>query len=280
MQEKHLYLKFYGTRGSIPVSDAGYQIFGGNTACLAIYDEYLQGLTIIDAGTGIRNLGKDILQHKYPIKSNHVTLGFTHFHWDHIQGFPFFGPAYNKSFTLDIIAFDKNRHVKNLKGLFDAQMQEAFFPVTLADMGAKINFITVDQKYLKLNDYEVSVHEHCHPGQAYSMKIEKYGKSIVICTDIEHGDHLDPKIVDFAQGADILVHDAQYTSEELKNRKGWGHSSYEQALEMAERTNCKKLIFTHHDPDHDDRFLLEKERLYQEQFPNCLMAREGMVLAC
>lgn len=280
MSDNNLLVKFYGTRGSIPVSDAGYQMFGGNTTCIAIYDNVEKSLSIIDAGTGIRNLGKDILQGKFELGHRHVSLGFTHFHWDHIQGFPFFGPAYQDDFAIDIMSFGRNKNVKNLKSLFDAQMQEAFFPIALSDMGAQMNFITIEQQSLKVNGFELSVTPHPHPGTAYSIKIEKYGKCIVICTDVEHGEQLNSQLIQFANGADLLIHDAQYTQSELKKRKGWGHSSYEQAIEMAEIIGCDRLVFTHHDPDHDDKYLMEREQYYQKQFNKCVMAREGMVLGC
>jgi ribonuclease BN (tRNA processing enzyme) len=102
------------------------------------------------------------------------------------------------------------------------------------------------------------------------------GKSVVICTDIEHGDAVLPEIVDFCKGADLLVHEAQYTSEELANHRGWGHSSYDQAIEVAERAGIKKLVITHHDPEHDDEFLLGVEKECQLRFADCILARENM----
>jgi len=103
------------------------------------------------------------------------------------------------------------------------------------------------------------------------------GKGIVICTDLEHEeDEVNPDIVAFCRDADVLVHDAQFTNEELKTHKGWGHSTYDQAIEVAEKANVKKLIMTHHDPDHDDAFLTKMEKECQKRFPNCFLAREGM----
>jgi ribonuclease BN (tRNA processing enzyme) len=117
-----------------------------------------------------------------------------------------------------------------------------------------------------------------HPGGSYGFRIERNGKVLVICTDLEHGDQIDPLVVKLAQGADLLVHDAQYTAEELPLRKGWGHSSYDQAMQVAEMSGAKRLALTHHDPEHDDEFLLRLERLCQERFKECLVAREGMEL--
>ena len=99
---------------------------------------------------------------------------------------------------------------------------------------------------------------------------------LVICTDLEHGDQIDASVVAFAQGADLLVHEAQYTTEELATHRGWGHSSYEQAIQVAEQAGVKQLVMTHHDPDHDDQFLREVEKTCQDRFPDCLLAREQM----
>ena len=99
---------------------------------------------------------------------------------------------------------------------------------------------------------------------------------LVVCTDVEHGEQIDPRLVELAHGADLLVHDAQYTAEELQKRRGWGHSSFDQAMQLAEMAGVKRLALTHHDPDHDDEFLERIEKLCQERFPNAVLAREGM----
>ena len=124
----------------------------------------------------------------------------------------------------------------------------------------------------------VSVRKHNHPGTAYSMRLYWREKVIVICTDIEHDKKIDQRIVNLARGADILIHDAQYTPEELRTHRGWGHSSYDQALQVAEMAEVKQLAITHHDPDHDDIFLQRMETLCQERFPQCVLARDGMEL--
>jgi ribonuclease BN (tRNA processing enzyme) len=109
--------------------------------------------------------------------------------------------------------------------------------------------------------------------------LERLGKVLVICTDVEHGDAIDPNVVALSQGADLLIHEAQYTSEELKTKRGWGHSSYEQALQVAEMAGAKMLAITHHDPDHDDEFLRRMERECQQRFRACVLAREKMEIA-
>lgn len=273
-------IKFYGTRGSIPVCENEYQIFGGNTSCIYINmivsDNNLIG--IFDAGSGIRNLGKDIVSGKIP-NTESIFISFSHFHWDHIQGFPFFAPAYSSGQEIIIFAPHKNMDHAGLKHVFEVQMQEEYFPVQLEGMGANFNFYTTEQfrSYLNLNDLEdFRTNLHNHPGGAYGYRIEAYGRSIVICTDIEHGVELDEKVVKFCEGADLLIHEAQYTSGELEKHRGWGHSSYEQAVAVAQAAGVKQLIMTHHDPEHNDEFLMKQEKKWQKMFNNCALAREGM----
>jgi ribonuclease BN (tRNA processing enzyme) len=119
--------------------------------------------------------------------------------------------------------------------------------------------------------------KHKHPGDAYSYRFEgPDGKVLVYCTDIEHGESIDPRIVELARGADVLIHDGQYTPEELPRFCGWGHSSWAQAVEVAEQAGVGQLVITHHDPDHDDTFLLDVERQCQARFPDTVLAREKM----
>jgi ribonuclease BN (tRNA processing enzyme) len=125
----------------------------------------------------------------------------------------------------------------------------------------------------------VTGQRHNHPGGAYGFRIERNGKVLVICTDVEYGETIDPQVVELSRGADLLVHDAQYTAEELRSHRGWGHSSFDQAIQVAEMAGVKNLAMTHHDPEHDDTFLLRMEKLCQERFPNSQIAREGMEIA-
>jgi phosphoribosyl 1,2-cyclic phosphodiesterase len=272
-------LKFYGTRGSAPVCDAGFQEFGGNTTCVRIATPDMNTITIIDAGTGIRNLGKDLLAMGH--KQERIVIAFSHFHWDHIQGFPFFAPAYDISQTIVILALGRGRDIHNLREIFEVQMQAQYFPVQLDRMGATFEFLQIDKAseyFTSINNTttKVTANRHNHPGGSYGYRIERDGKVLVFCTDIEHGDTVDQNVVELARGADLLEHEAQYTTEELKIKKDWGHSSYEQALQVAEMAGVKRLAITHHDPDHDDVFLRRMEQLCQERFRHCVLARDGM----
>ncbi len=266
-------IKFYGTRGSIPICDREFLEFGGNTTSIKITRD-VGKVSILDAGSGIRNLGRDLFKDGFD--QPELFIGFTHFHWDHIQGFPFFGPAYNPNMVINILAMGKDRNIDNLEGIFKGQMQPEYFPVPLEGMGATFNFLQKDQNVWENDDAELRVIKQNHPGDSYGYRFEDNGKCLVICTDIEHGNSVLPEIVEFCKNADLLVHEAQYTSEELESHRGWGHSSYDQAMEVAEKAGVKKLAITHHDPEHNDAFLAKIEAECRERFPNCVLAREQM----
>jgi phosphoribosyl 1,2-cyclic phosphodiesterase len=277
-----LQVKFYGVRGSISVSGPQYTEFGGNTTCLQIMAPDSGRIGIIDAGTGIRQLGKDFLARGSGQKD--IFIAFTHFHWDHIQGFPFFSPAYDRSMNIRLLAKGGRSKITQLKDIFATQMQERYFPVSMDEMGAKFTFLLLErntQQLLPPDDIPVRVTavEHNHPGGAYSYRYERNGSSLVFCTDIEHGESIDPNIVELARDADILIHDGQFSSEQLASRRGWGHSSYEQAAEVALRANVRQLVITHHDPDHDDEHLRDAERRCREIVPGAVFAREGMEIS-
>lgn len=269
-------VKFYGTRGSIPVCSRDHQFYGGNTSCLAIAIPGNEVVSIIDAGTGIRQLGKEIMALEGGIPKE-ITIAFSHFHWDHIQGFPFFTPAYLSDVKMNILMMGKDWKVERLKKIMFSQMGGEFFPVEMDKMGAQFNFLALGHKvFQRSTSTTVYSRLHNHPGGAYSFRLERDGKVLVIVTDIEHGDTIDPGTIELARGADLLIHEAQYTDAELVTRKGWGHSSYRQAIEVAKRSGAKKLVMTHHDPDHDDAFLSDMEQKCQQVFPNCCLAKEMM----
>jgi len=268
-------IKFYGVRGSISVFGEDFLEFGGNTTCVLL--EGPNRTVILDAGTGIRNLGKEMAGDPHLGIDRDCYLAFSHFHWDHIQGLPFFLPAYDARRKFTISAIGRERYGTNLRSIFEAQMQETYFPVPLDGMGATFEFLQTPEDQLSVEKAFVRVVRHNHPGGAYSYRFrDTEGKVIVFCTDIEHGDSIDPKIVELARDADVLIHEGQYTPEELPSHRGWGHSSWAQAVEVAERAKVKRLVVTHHDPDHDDAFLRDIERQCQARFPATVLAREQM----
>jgi len=269
-------VKMYGTRGSIPVCDPDYYEFGGNTTCVQITLKDTGHIGILDAGTGIRKLGREFIG-SGPEQLKELIIGFTHFHWDHIHGLPFFGPAFNPEQNITLIALGRDRNIENLRDIFTTQMQKDYFPVRMEQMGAKFKFLYPDDlNYTTGRGTKLTAIAHSHPGGAYTYRSQRSGKKFVFSTDIEHGEKIDEDFISFCKNADLLIHDAQYTSEELKKRKGWGHSSFEQAIQVAEMAEVKYLVMTHHDPDHDDEFLKKIEKECQDRFKDCELAREGV----
>jgi phosphoribosyl 1,2-cyclic phosphodiesterase len=274
-------VKFYGVRGSISVSGPKYLEFGGNTTCIQIMAAETRRIGIIDAGTGIRQLGADF--EAMDTGQREIFIAFSHFHWDHIQGFPFFQPAYNPEMTINVLAKGGDRNISSLRDIFAVQMQQTYFPVAMEDMGANFKFMVLanaSRTFIPPDGIPVVVTavRHRHPGGAYSYRYERAGRSIVFTTDIEHGNEIDTNIVSLAQGADILIHDGQYSNQQLEAKRGWGHSSYEQAADVALRAGVKQLVVTHHDPEHDDEHLRCAEKHCQDIFPDAVFAREGMVV--
>ena len=268
-------IKFYGVRGSLPVCGQEFLRYGGNTTCLCITREKANRIVIIDAGTGIRKLGKEIITRE--LKQDTINIAFTHFHWDHIQGFPFFAPAYDKNQRIGIHVMGQGRKSKNLKEIFSRLMHSEYFPVELDEMGAQFEFPSLGDKEILYGANVLATPQHHKiPGGSYGLRIEDESRILVICTDIEHPDKLDESIVELARDADVLIHDGQYTEEEYKKYKGWGHSTWKQAVEVAIRAKAKKLVITHHDPDHDDDFLDSLEKECKKEFANSLFAREGL----
>jgi phosphoribosyl 1,2-cyclic phosphodiesterase len=268
-------IKFYGARGSLPVCGREFERYGGNTTCIRITREFANRTAIFDAGTGIRNLGKELM--KEGLSQSVLNIVFSHFHWDHIQGFPFFAPAYNPNQKIGILAPGRKGRISDLKGIFSIPLQHEYFPIPLDSMGAEFEFYTYgeEENIYGANLKSIPQH-HIYPGGSYGFRLNDESKSLVVCTDLEHPNGIDQDIVAFSRNADLLIHDGQYTPEEYRKFQGWGHSTWEQAVEVAIQANVKKLVITHHDPDHNDDFLDSLEKECQEAFPNSIFAKEGL----
>lgn len=265
---------FWGTRGSIPVSGAKYVEFGGNTPCLQIGLESTTDTIILDSGSGVRELGIRLVQTK-ATHSRVIHLFLTHAHWDHIQGFPFFPPAFMPDFKLNIYC------TKDARTILDRQMSAPFFPVGLDVMAStKVFHLLQPREAIAIAEATLRHVPLPHPQESTAFRVEERGKSIVFATDTEHApDHINESLRDLAEGADALIYDAQYTSEEYSaGKQGWGHSTYAEAVKLARAAGVKRLVLYSHDPGHDDEMLRKIEAAAQEQFPNTVAARDGMKL--
>lgn len=276
-----IHIKYYGVRGSTPTPGKQFDKFGGNTTCVfvKINDQNI----IIDTGTGIRNLGLDLLK-VLPREGGHAHIFYTHTHWDHIQGFPFFIPIYMPNNSFDIYGETKNipglnntKETWSIKNVLHTQQNFMYFPVSVKDLPSRINFHEIEPgQNLDLNGFEMRFIRMRHPNDSIGMRFNYNKKSYVFCTDVEHNDTMIEELVDFAKNADIFAYDCQYTPEEYTATKtGWGHSTYEAAAEIANKGKIKKVHMIHHDPLHTDNFLLDMEKSAKKLFKNITMIPEG-----
>jgi len=276
-------ITFWGVRGSIPSPGPDTVGVGGNTSCVEVRAG--KALVVFDGGTGLRMLGKRLIK-EMPFTAH---LFFSHVHWDHIQGFPFFDPAFVAGNVIHL--YGGNNVSRTLEETLAGQMDHPSFPVHLTEMGAKMAFHDV-------NDFtpvevdagdgtkaSVSAARGNHPNGVWAYRVDHGGKSVVYATDTEHYAVVDPRLAKLAKGTDVLIYDSQYTPEEYAGtsgtggpKLGWGHSTFEEAVKLAKFSGVKKLVLYHHDPMQSDAAVLEKERRARELFPNAEAAREGLII--
>ena len=283
-----LTVSFWGTRGSIAAPGPATTLYGGNTACVEIRSG--QDILVFDAGTGIRELGLALAK-EFRGRALTIHLFISHTHWDHIQGFPFFVPAYSPGTTLHI--YGSAGRGQSLKGVLSGQMQSDYFPVSLGDLVSSIHVHEYRGEPFRIGDATVSATYLNHPGMALGYRVERAGKAVVYATDHEpyratleagsreaeagrrFGRVLDDAFVGFVKGADLYIGEAQYTDLEYPAKVGWGHSSLSATVEVALQGGVKALALFHHDPMHSDDVVTGMEALAKE-----LIAERGVALRC
>ncbi len=266
-------IRLWGVRGTSPTPEKDKMKTGGNTACIEVeLDD--ESIVILDAGSGIIPLGRYLVE-KYK-KLPPIYIFLTHTHWDHLQGFPLFKPLFQQGAVINIYAPRKT--TRNLEEIMQLQMSDDFWPVDYEHLPCFLNYFDIDEKPIILpNGLSVTPAKHIHPGGAYSYRLEYKGKVFVLNTDTEHYiSHLDERVVDISKGADLMIHDAQYTEQEMPYKVGWGHSTWNQAIETAQKAGVKKLGFFHHDPERTDKEINALEKKAQKVFENSFFCREGM----
>jgi phosphoribosyl 1,2-cyclic phosphodiesterase len=243
-------LTFWGTRGSIAVPGPDTLRYGGNTTCLCL-DVDGQRPVVLDAGTGIRRLGMELAQAQGPLD---ICLLITHLHWDHLMGFLFFEPAYRAQADLAVGGWPKG--MEGLRNLFDSRRSDGNFPVTFGDLPARIQADdSLRPPRFRLGEVRVTTTGLNHPQGGIGFRFQEGDRSLVFLTDNElhgPGPYDFEHYVHFCQGADVLVHDAQYLPQEMSIRRGWGHSDWSSVVELANQAGVGRLILTHHDPGRTD----------------------------
>lgn len=245
-------VQFWGTRGSIAVPGKQTIRYGGNTTCLEITLESGR-VVVIDAGTGIRALGEKLSSEN---ESVDIHLLVTHIHWDHVLGFPYFTPLYKGTNTIHIDGCPTC--ISGLRNTFENKMGDGFFPVKFSELKASIRYLDVlQEKPLEIDGARIDAVPLHHPQGGFGFRFKEKDKTLVFITDNElGGDHWDGRslkeYVAFCSNADVLIHDAQFTPQEIGERRNWGHSDYGAAVHLALEAGVRKLILFHHDPSRTD----------------------------
>ncbi|MBD3316117.1 MAG: MBL fold metallo-hydrolase [Chitinivibrionales bacterium] len=293
---------WWGVRGSVPVPGKDTVAFGGNTACVSV--EFGERIVIFDAGTGIRACGNYLLAKHKPVEA---TIFISHTHWDHIQGFPFFVPAYIPGNRFVIGGPVSDVGGKTIRQAMELQTRYEHFPVRIEQLGARIEYVDCTEGIIEEERPTITACRVNHPATCLAYRIEHEGKVFVyggdhepyrnVYRDGDNGEEIDEeflteldanveeqnrKIVDFCSGADLISWDAQYTKDEYRNKIGWGHGWYEYNMEFAQKTCAGHIVFTHHDPARTDAQLNEYEKRLRPSADingfNLDFAREGLVV--
>jgi phosphoribosyl 1,2-cyclic phosphodiesterase len=269
-------VKFWGTRGSIPTPGRTTEKYGGNTSCVEVTHGGRR--VILDGGTGIRELGLRMAGEE-PAE---VVIMFSHCHWDHIQGLPFFVPFFKKGFRFRIAA--PPQLSRRIKAILGKQMASEVFPVDFADLSSDISFQEMPASGVKAGPFRIGHFALNHPGGSAGYRIEAGGKSLVYATDHEFAPQDDPRtfeaFVRHLKGANLYIADGQYVDKEYEERHGWGHSTIEHVVAAAKAACVRRLAVTHHDPMHDDPALTRFEHDAMKQHPGLevFFAREGIAV--
>ncbi len=274
-------IEFYGVRGSIPTPGPETAEFGGNTPCVFV-ELNNGGQVIFDAGTGIRPLGDRLMKNNHPI---HLLL--SHTHWDHIQGFPFFKPAYQKG--REIYLYPATGSAEQTMCTLLAQLDGVNFPVTANQIGCGMICHDYHTEFFDRKEITIQSMLLNHPGGGSAFRLSENGSSVAYVTDNELNPPGTPittfeQWVEFVRDVDVLIHDAQYLPEDMPLKHGWGHSLVSDVWRLAEAAQVKTLVLFHHEPERSDSEIRQIQHATDEHFRDrlrpfrAICAREGLVL--
>jgi len=267
-------LEFWGVRGTIPVSSRDKLKYGGHTPCAAVTGEAGE-MVIIDAGTGLKELGEKMMASAGTReKRYHVLL--THFHLDHVIGLPFFAPLYSPK---AIFTFYSPLSPQETEKCLRAVMGGRSFPVDFRETASRKSFVKVEEKTCSVGKLRILACPLLHPQGSVAYRIEEGKGSVVFATDTEPPEQgMDERLASFIKGAACFIYDAFFTPAEYLRRQGWGHSTWLEGTRLARRSGVRKLILSHLNPDHNDRQIDGMVRRAREEFPRTFAARERMRL--
>ena len=269
-------IRFWGVRGSTPTPQSENMGYGGNTACVEV--RLNENIYVFDCGTGFRNLGKELAREFGP-RAIRAHLFLSHFHWDHIQGIPFFAPLYENSENR--FFFHSGCRTHDWQEILHGQMAKPYFPVEMSHMAAAREFYSLDEGRNEFDGFRFQTRWLNHPQGCLGFRVEAKAGVLVYATDNEPGDAAGDRAVrELAEGADVLIYDAQYLPEEYDSQKrGWGHSHWREAVKVARDSGVKELILFHHDPDHTDACIDSLVAEAKNHYPRLRAAFEGMEIS-
>jgi phosphoribosyl 1,2-cyclic phosphodiesterase len=268
-----LTIRFWGTRGSLPSPGPNTARYGGNTSCVEIRAG--DALIVLDAGSGMRELGNRLL----PAMPLEAHVFFTHYHWDHIMGLPFFAPLFIPGNVIHL--YGETKSDRDVREILSGQMIQPYFPVSMGtECKSDIRSHPISPgDVIALGEARVTCCRLNHPGDAVAYRVDHGGRSVVYATDIEHDADLDASLIDLAEGADALIFDSTYTDAEYAGHVGWGHSTWRAGVEIAKAAGVGQFIIFHHLPERTDQEVAAIERAARRAFAGAVAAREGMEIA-
>ena len=264
-------VSFRGVRGSIPVCSPNFMEFGGNTSCVEVWCG--EHLIVLDAGTGIRRASERMTKHK--IKNAYIL--FSHVHWDHVQGFPFFPAAFDETVTLHIKAGGLKKY-GGIEKVLAEEMKAPYFPIPISALVSQKTFTDFQpgDSFTLNSDIAVRTTPLNHPNGATAYRIDYAGHALCYVTDTEHNPAKpDENILALIKGSDLVIYDATYTDEEYKTHVGWGHSSWQEGVRLCRQAGAKRLALFHHDVAHKDATMKTIEAAAKKEWSQAFAAREG-----